>query len=262
MPIRANATLTIVAGLLLLCGSASGAEVQIPDSCDGTVCLTGLRWKKGFLEHSLTGFLDTTIPLQSTRITFHFSDAKRSGSTLLHLKATSTKTAFYFKVLARSLKWEESSIKLNMTTISDIPGVKQDGVTCTFKSLGSRLAVTIRNDSDRDLILSYDLLTLTSSGENVKLNGTHGKYVNLSTPNPSTLITARSTQQEEFIPIGAATLEGSEWVESWTMHTALTAESPSLVLPFSENSNTRLEKLPLEPKVWRVALSAQGTPGR
>src|SRR4051794_36680899 len=88
--------------LLLLAGSglfmASGAEINIPDACDGAVCLTEMRWKKGTVEHTYTGFIAPKEPIESIDLHFEWSDDRQKGENWVRLRDVATKTSFYFKL--------------------------------------------------------------------------------------------------------------------------------------------------------------------
>lgn len=244
--------------LLLATATASGAEVAIQDSCNGGVCLTGLRWKKGVIEHTLSGFVGPESgKAQSLSITFSYTDGRNNGRGVLNLKDAGPHTPFYFKVHWRSVKWDESSVTVSASAVLGIEPVQKGGIACRFSSLGSRLAVQITNSTDKDLILDYQLLTLTAGGKNHRLNGNRGKYTDLATPNAPSLIGAGTEQKEEFIPVGSATFQDGQWSEDWLIHATLMQERPTLTLPLGAD---RLEKIPLEVRFADVSASGAVTP--
>jgi hypothetical protein len=253
---------------LALCafGLASAAEVTLPDACDEQICMTDLRWKKGTVEHTLTGFI---VPKQgrinSVEIAFTYSDTKHRGDLRVRLKDVESKTSFYFKLFGGGLlqkgkfDWDQSTVRVEATAIVSIASQEKGGISCSFRSLGSRLKASIKNGTDQDAVLDYGLLSLISGGESLRLNGTHGKYSDLGTPNPSTLIPAGASVTEEFIPFGSATFTAGEWVEDWRMHQGLTGSGTTLALPLTVDGHQRIEKIPLEAVVGKVATEGKAT---
>jgi hypothetical protein len=65
-----------------LIGNVTAAQLQIPDVCQGSVCLTKLVWKKGFVAHTLSGTITTQKPIESISLSLVFGDTRRSGATL------------------------------------------------------------------------------------------------------------------------------------------------------------------------------------
>jgi hypothetical protein len=238
----------------------TAADIVLPDACDGHVCLTELRWKKGAVEHTLTGVVSSPDPISSINIVFTYADGHKRGNMRLGLVNVKGKTPFYFKVHEGlgflnpgSLQWDQSSVRVEASAILGIAPVQKGGLSCTFDPHGSRIGVTIKNDSNEDLILDYGLLTLISNGESLRLNGTHGKFADLDKPNPSTLISSAASVSEQFIPVGSATFTNGDWVEDWRLHDALLAGNPTLALPLSVVGQTRIEKLPLDVRAARMA---------
>lgn len=247
--------LAFVMAALLGCVSASAAEIGIPDACRDGLCFTGLHWKKGFLEHTLSGFIGPEVGLaESVHISLLYRDGKNVGSGHLSLKMVTPHTPFNFKILSNSVNWEKSTVSLTASAILGIQPVEKDGIACHFASLGSRLAVSISNATEKDLVLDYRLLTLTSGGKNYKMNGNHGKYTDQAIPNSPTLIAAGTEQKEEFIVVGSASFEDGQWNEDWRLHLALMGGNPTLTLPLGPE---RLEKIPLEVRL--VSIMARGT---
>jgi hypothetical protein len=256
--------------LLALFGAvsiANAAEVVLPDACDNHVCLTDLRWKKGAVTHTLTGFISSPEPIISLNIVFSYTDGRQRGTTRLGMiNVKGSKTPFYFKVHEGlgllnpgSLQWDRSSVRVEASAILGLAALQKDGVSCTFDPHGSRLGVTIKNESNEDLVLDYSLLTLISNGESLRLNGTHGKFADLDKPNPNTLISSEASVSEQFIPMGSVTFANGGWVEDWRLHDALVAAKPTLALPLSVAGQTRIEKLPLEVRSARMASAGQAT---
>jgi hypothetical protein len=252
--------------LSLLCfGLASAAEIKLPDACDNQVCQTELRWKKGAVTHTLTGFISSPEPIRSLNIVFNYTDGRQRGITRLGMfNVKGSKTPFYFKVHEGlglmnpgSLQWDQSSVRVEAIAIFGITPIQKDGVFCTFDPQGSRLGVTIKNESNEDLILDYGLLTLISNGESLRLNGTHGKYADLDKPNPNILISSAASVSEQFIPMGSAALSNGSWVEDWRMHEALSGQNPILALALTIGGQTKIEKLPLEVKLARITAEAK-----
>lgn len=249
-----------VAVALLAVGAAMGAEVAIPDSCNGGLCLAGMRWKKGFLEHTLSGFVGPESgSAESLYVGITYTDGQSKGGGVLKLKSVGPRTPFYFKVEAWRVKWDQSRLTVGASAILKIESVEKDGVACHFSSLGSRLAVSIINSTDKDLILDYQLLTLTAGGRNLKLNGSHGKFTDQAIPNAPSLIAAGTEQKEEFIAVGAATFEDGEWLEDWRLHLALMQEHPTLTLPLGGG---RIEKVPLDVRFAGATPQASGPKAR
>jgi hypothetical protein len=190
------------------------AQITIPDVCEGPVCLRNLIWKKGFTAHTLSGIVTTQRNIESLNITLSFSDSKRKGSTELHLFDVAKPTNFFFKVSnmpADGIKWEQSSLTLNAVAIHAIAPAEQDGLSCTFASLGSRLKTNIRSQVKTDLILDYSMLMITAADTNLKLNGATGRYIELDKPRPNSLIPEGSTHTEvhsdECAPVSGRRLD-------------------------------------------------------
>ena len=245
--------------VLLALNLASAAEITIPDACDDNICVTGLRWKKGTVEHTLTGFVAPKQgQIDSVEIVFSYADPKHHGDFRVRLKDVQARTPFYFKLFGGGLlqtgkfDWSQSSVRVEATAIVSVASQQKNGISCSFRSLGSRLKASIKNASDKDAVLEYGLLSLTSGGESVRLNGTHGKYADLGTPNPSTLVPSGASVTEEFIPFGSATFTNGEWVEDWQMHRALSRPGATLALPLTVDGHQTIEKIPLDVVVGSV----------
>src|SRR5690349_14172989 len=86
---------------------ATAAEVSIPDACDDQICLMGLHWKRGTVEHTLTGFVAPVAPKQgridSVEIVMSYSDPKHHGEFRVRLKDLQSKAPFYFKLYGGGL---------------------------------------------------------------------------------------------------------------------------------------------------------------
>lgn len=252
--------------VLLALNVAQAAEITIPDACDDQICMTGLRWKKGTVEHSLTGFVAPRQgQIDSAEIVFTYADPKHHGVFRVHLKDVRARRPFYFKVFGGGLlqtgkfDWNQSSVSLEVAAILSVKSQEKNGISCSFRSLGSRLQVSIKNASEKDAVLDYGLLSLISGGESVRLNGTHGKYADLGTPNPSTLIPTGASVTEEFIPLGSATFTHSAWVEDWRMHHALSRPGATLALPLTIDGRQTIEKISLEVVVGNVRAEGKVT---
>src|ERR1035441_1716219 len=63
----------------------TAADIVLPDACDGHVCLTELRWKKGAVEHTLTGVVSSPDPISSINIVFTYADGHKRGNMRLGL---------------------------------------------------------------------------------------------------------------------------------------------------------------------------------
>jgi hypothetical protein len=242
------------------------AEITLPDACDDRICLTDLHWKKGTLEHTFTGFVAPKQGrLGSVEIVFTYADTKHHGDFRVRLKDVQSKTPFYFKLYIGGLlqtgkfDWNQSSVRVEATAIISVAGQEKGAISCSFWSLGSRLKATIKNASDKDAVLDYGLLSLISGGESLRLNGTHGKYADLGTPNPSTLIPSGTSVTEEFVPVGSATFTDGEWVEDWKMHHALSQSGTTLALPLTVDGRQTIEKIPLEVVVGNVVTEGKVT---
>jgi hypothetical protein len=73
--------------LLFAFGVATAAEITIPDACDDKICLTGLHWKKGTVEHTLTGFVAPKQGhIESVDLLFTYADTKHHGDIRVRLK--------------------------------------------------------------------------------------------------------------------------------------------------------------------------------
>jgi hypothetical protein len=251
---------------LLSLNAAPAAEITLPDSCGDQICVTDLRWKKGTVEHTLTGFIAPKQGnIESVEIVFAYSDPKHHGDIRLRLKNVQSKTPFYFKLAGGGLlttgkfDWNQSSVRVEATAIVSIAGQEKDGISCSFHSFGSRLQASIKNASNKDAVLDYGLLSLISGGESLRLNGTHGKYTDLGTPNPSTLIPSGTSITEEFIPFGSATFADGAWVEDWKMHYVLSRSGAALALPLTVGGKQTIEKIPLEVVLGNVASEGKVT---
>ena len=233
--------------LLALVDAARAAQMSIPDVCDGPVCLTKILWKKGFTVHTLTGSITTSREIESVNVSLTFSDSKRNGVTELHLRNISKPTDFFFKISnmpADGIKWEQSTLTLSVVAVHAMALVERDGLICKFRSIGSRLSVSINNKTKKDLILDYSLLMITGGEIDLKLNGTTGKYIDVDNPRSNSLIPDGSTHSEELIPVTAAKLVDGEWKESFVLQDALVSKEPKLILPLAVDGKQQLEKIP------------------
>ena len=246
--------------------AASAAEITVSTACDDQICVTGLRWKKGTVEHTLTGFVAPKHGcIDSVEIVFAYSDPKHHGDLRLLLKDVRSITPFHFKLFGGALlqkrwfAWDQSSVRVEANAVVSVVSQEKDGIACRFRSLGSRLSVSIKNASEKDAVSDYGFLSLISGGESIRLNGTHGKYAELGTPNSSTLIPSGASVAEEFIPFGSASFSGGEWVEDWKIHYALSRPGATLALPLTVDGHQTIEKIPLEVVVGKVATEANVT---
>jgi hypothetical protein len=251
---------------LLAASGSSAAEIALPDTCDDQVCVTGLLWKKGTVEHTLTGFVAPRLDhVDSIEIVFAYSDPKHQGKLRVHLKDVQSRTSFYFKLFGGALlqkgrfDWNQSNVTVEATSITRIAAQESAGIKYSFRSLGSRLKAVISNTTDKDAVLEYGLLSLIARGEGIRLNGSHGKYADLGTPNPSTLIPASASITEEFIPFGSASFVDGKWVEDWRMHEALATGDASLALPLAVDGRQHIERIPIQVIVGRVVARGQVT---
>ncbi len=244
----------LLTSLLLFTSLGIAAKVEIPDACEGDLCLTNIVWKSGFLEHKLSAVLTTKRPIQSVSLPFDFSDQKSRGNTPLNFTNVSGTQPFYFTVRNVGFKWKESSISLTAKAIYSIEDLESDGVKYSFDSKGSRLGIIMRNQTDKDIILKYDLLTLTAGTLNFKLNGMGGKYTDFANPKADALIPSGTTHTDDLVPTQAVKYEGG-WIEQWYAHSLLTEPDVRLMLPVEIDGKLQIEKLALAVQTNRVEVS-------
>ena len=135
--------------------------------------------------------------------------------------------------------------------------MERNGLICQFRSLGSRLDTSIRNKTNKDLILDYSMLMISAGDTNLKVNGSTGKHTRTGKPRPNSLIPDGTTHTEELIPMNSAKLEGGDWVEFWTLQDALTMSEPKLFIPFIVDGKQQIEKIPLQVDFTKLATFAK-----
>src|SRR5689334_5849332 len=120
MSVRSSAFLLLAGSALFL---ASGAELVIPDACDGAICLTEMRWKKGTVEHTFTGFIVPRESIESVELHFEWSDDRQKGENWVRLRDINAKTSFYFKLFGGGLltrgkfRWDTSTVRLTASAV-------------------------------------------------------------------------------------------------------------------------------------------------
>src|SRR5437879_5914094 len=120
--------------MLLAFSVATAAEITIPDACDDQICLTGLCWKKGTVEHTLTGFVAPKQGhIESVDVVFTYADTKHHGDIRVHLKDVQSRAPFYFKLFGGGLlqtgrfDWNQSSVRVEATGIVSVARQEKGG---------------------------------------------------------------------------------------------------------------------------------------